>query len=203
VKGAVIGFLLDANIRRLTAGSKSLDDVMHAMFAKFSGERGFSGADFRMAVADAVGAAKAREMRAWLARVLETTAELDYADALAWFGLRLTPPAGAPRPYLGVVTQIQNGKTIVTGIRRGSPAADAGVSLLDEMAAINGEPFPEGRFGERLAQFSPGEKVTLTTTRRGMARTIDVVLALDPRHGWQLSLVPGARSPHLDTWLAQ
>ena len=36
VKGAVIGFLLDANVRRLTAGSKSLDDVMHAMFAKFS-----------------------------------------------------------------------------------------------------------------------------------------------------------------------
>ena len=28
VKGAVIGFLLDANVRRLTAGSKSLDDVM-------------------------------------------------------------------------------------------------------------------------------------------------------------------------------
>ena len=94
VKGAVIGFLLDANIRRLTAGSKSLDDVMHAMFAKFSSERGFSGADFRASVADAVGAAKAREMRAWLARALETTAELDYADALAWFGLRMTPPAG-------------------------------------------------------------------------------------------------------------
>ena len=203
VKGAVIGFLLDANVRRLTAGSKSLDDVMHAMFAKFSSERGFSGADFRALVADAVGAAKGREMRAWLARALETTAELDYADALAWFGLRMTSPAGTPRPYLGVTTRTENGKTIVTGIRRGSPAADAGMSLLDEIAAINGEPVPEGRFAERLARFSPGAKVTLTITRHGTARSIDVVLAVDPRHGWQLSPVPGAQSQHLDTWLAQ
>ena len=37
VKGAVIGFLLDANIRRLTTGSKSLDDVMRAMFCAVFG----------------------------------------------------------------------------------------------------------------------------------------------------------------------
>ena len=203
VKGAVIGFLLDANVRRLTAGSKSLDDVMHAMFAKFSSERGFSGADFRALVADAVGAPKDREMRAWLARALETTMELDYADALAWFGLQMTSPAGTPRPYLGVTTRTENGKTTVTGIRRGSPAADAGLSLLDEIAAINGEPMPEGRFAERLARFSPGAKVTLTITRHGTARSIDVVPAADPRHGWELSPLPGVRSEHLDTWLAQ
>ena len=190
-------------MRRLTEGSKSLDDVMHAMFTKFSSERGFSGADFRASVADAVGAAKGREVRAWLARALETTAELDYADALAWFGLRMTSPAGTPRPYLGVATRTENGKTIVAGIRRGSPAADAGVSLLDEIAAINGEPLPEGRFAERLARFSPGAKVTLTITRSGTTRSIDVVLAVDPRYGWQLSPVPGAQSQHLDTWLAQ
>ena len=203
VKGAVIGFLLDAHVRRLTAGSKSLDDVMRAMFAQFSSERGFSGADIRASVADAVGASKGREMRPWLARALETTAELDYAEAMAWFGLRMTPPAGTPRPYLGVATRTEKGKTIVTGIRRGSPAADAGMSLLDEISAINGEPVPEGLFVERLARFSPGAKVALTVTRNGTARSIDVVLVVDPRHGWQLSPVPGAPSQHLDTWLAQ
>ena len=45
--------------------------------------------------------------------------------------------------------------------------------------------------------------MTLTITRRGTARSIDVVLAVDPRYGWQLSPVPGARSQHPDTWLAQ
>ena len=150
VKGAVIGFLLDANIRRLTDGAKSLDDVMRLMYARFSGEKGFSREDVRAAVAEVVGPAHARDIRAWMARALETTAELDYADALAWFGLRMTPPPAAPRAYLGVATRTENGKTIVAGIRRGSPAASAGMSLLDEIAAINGEPLAAGQLTQRL-----------------------------------------------------
>ena len=64
----MIGFLLDANVRRLTAGSKSLDDIVHAMLAKFSSERGFSGADFRASVADAVVPQRAaRCARGWRA----------------------------------------------------------------------------------------------------------------------------------------
>ena len=42
VKGAVIGFVLDAKLRRLTNGAKSLDDVMRLMYSRFSGEKGFS-----------------------------------------------------------------------------------------------------------------------------------------------------------------
>lgn len=205
VKGAVIGFLLDANVRRVTAGSKSLDDVMRALFVRFSGERGFSGTDIRASVADVVGPAHGREVTAWLDRALDTTVELDYTDATAWFGLRITPPAGAPRAYLGVVTQTDDGKTIVTGVRRGSPAALAGISLRDEITAVNGDPVPEGQFAQRLARLSPGAKVSLAMTRHGNPRTVDVVLAIDPRHGWQLSPLPGAsaaQSQRLDIWLA-
>ena len=206
VKGAVIGFLLDANIRRMTGGSKSLDDVMRALFVKFSGDRGFSGADVRSVVADVVGATHGREVRTWLDRALETTAELDFADATAWFGLRITPPPNAPRAYLGVVTRAEEGKTIVTGIRRGSPAAISGMSLLDEITEINGDRVPDGQFAQRLGRLSPGSKLTLTLMRHGVSRTVEVVLAVDPRHGWQLSPIPGAtgtQSQRLDNWLAQ
>jgi predicted metalloprotease with PDZ domain len=40
VKGAVLGFLLDANIRQHTAGVRSLDDFMRLMLKRFSGEKG-------------------------------------------------------------------------------------------------------------------------------------------------------------------
>jgi predicted metalloprotease with PDZ domain len=204
VKGAVIGFLLDAHIRRLTDGVKSLDDVMRLMRSRFSGEQGFSREDVRAVVAEVVGTAHARSIRAWMDRALETTAELDPADALAWFGLRMTPPALAPRAYLGVTTRTEDGKTIITGIRRGSPAAAAGLSLLDEIEAINGEPLPAGELVKRLARLSPGSKITLAITRRDESHTSDVVLATDPGHGWQLSVSPGAmrlQSEHLDAWL--
>ena len=39
-------------------------------------------------MADVVGPAKSREARALMARALETTAELDYSEAMEWFGLR-------------------------------------------------------------------------------------------------------------------
>lgn len=148
----------------------------------------------------------ARDIRAWMTRALETTAELDHTDALAWFGLRVTPPASAPRAYFGVATRTENGKTIITGVRRGSPAAAAGLSLLDEIVAINGEPLAAGQLVQRLEQSSPGSTVTLAITRRDELRTMDIVLATDPGHGWQFSVSPGAtraQSGHLDALLTQ
>lgn len=206
VKGAVIGFLLDAHIRRLTNGARSLDDVMRLMYARFSGDRGYSREDIRDSVAEVVGPTHAREIRTWMTGALETTGELDYSDAMAWLGLRMTPPAEAPRPYLGVATQTQDGKTVVTSVRRGSPAAAAGISLLDEIVAINGEPLTAGQLGQRLGRFAPGSRVTLAMTRRGDPRNVEVVLATDPGHGWQLSVSPTAtrtQSQHLDAWLKE
>lgn len=46
-KGAVVGFLLDARIRRATDGRRSLDDVMRIAFDRFSGEKGYTSAEFR------------------------------------------------------------------------------------------------------------------------------------------------------------
>jgi predicted metalloprotease with PDZ domain len=206
VKGAVIGFLLDAHIRRLTDAAKSLDDVMRLMYSRFSGEKGFSREDVRAAVAEVVGNARARDIRAWIVRALETTAELDHADALAWLGLRMTPPASAPRAYLGVTTRTENGKTLIAGIRRGSPAAVAGLSLLDEIVAINGEPLAAGQLVQRLERATPGSKMTMAITRRNETRNMDIVVAIDPGHGWQFSVSPGAtpaQSEHLDAWLKQ
>ena len=201
VKGAVIGFLADAHIRRATGGSKSLDDVMRLMRSRFSGEKGFSREDVRAAVAEIVGPAHATGVRAWMAHALESTAELDYTDALAWFGLRMTPPADAPRAYLGVMTRVDNGKTTITGIRRGSPAAVAGMSLLDEIATVNGEPLA-GELARRLERLSPGSQVSVGIVRRDEPRVVDVVLATDPAHCCRLSVAP-TPSQRLDAWLAE
>ncbi len=41
-KGAVLGFLLDAKIRKATDGAKSLDDVMRTAYQRFAGTRGYT-----------------------------------------------------------------------------------------------------------------------------------------------------------------
>jgi predicted metalloprotease with PDZ domain len=204
VKGAVIGFLLDAYIRSTTNDARSLDDVMRVMRSRYSGQTGFSREDVRAVVAEVAGPSRARDARAWMTRVLETTTELDYAEALEWLGLRMTPPAAAPRAYLGIASRIDNGKTVISGIRRGSPAAAAGLSLLDEIVAINGEPLAAGQLAPRLESMTAGSKVTFAIGRGGSTRNLDVVLVTDPGHGWELSPLPiatRAQSQHLDAWL--
>jgi predicted metalloprotease with PDZ domain len=206
VKGAVVGFLLDANIRRLSQGTRSLDHVMRLMLKRFSGEKGFTREDVDTATAEIVGPAHEREIRAWLQRALETTAELDYTPALDWFGLRITSPSGTPRAWLGVTTRTENQRVVVAGIRRGSPAAAAGLSLLDEIVAIDGVNLPPGQLSQRLAQLTPGAKVTLSIARRDVARSIDVTLGADPAHGWVLSpslTATREQLQRLDGWAAR
>src|SRR5262249_49350010 len=48
-KGAIVGWLLDARIRKATEGKKNLDDVMKLAYQRHAGERGFTPEEFRKA----------------------------------------------------------------------------------------------------------------------------------------------------------
>lgn len=87
VKGPVVGFLLDARIRKATDGKKSLDDLMKLAYERYSGERGFTADEFRKTAEDVAGV----DLKEWFRKALASTEELDYTEALDWFGLRFAP----------------------------------------------------------------------------------------------------------------
>ncbi len=87
VKGPVVGFVLDARIRRATGGKKSLDDVMKLAYRRYSGERGFTPDQFRAVAEEVAGA----DLKEWFRKAISSTEELDYQEALDWFGLRFIP----------------------------------------------------------------------------------------------------------------
>ena len=84
VKGPVVGFLLDARIRRATDGKKSLDDLMRLAYERYSRERGFTPEQFRATAEEVAGV----DLEEWFRSAIGSTEELDYSEALAWFGLR-------------------------------------------------------------------------------------------------------------------
>jgi predicted metalloprotease with PDZ domain len=90
VKGQVIGFLLDARIRSATDGRRSLDDLMTLAYQRYGGERGFTPEELESTAEEVAEA----DLQAWFRTALETTEELDYAEALSWFGLRFAPGGG-------------------------------------------------------------------------------------------------------------
>jgi predicted metalloprotease with PDZ domain len=83
-KGPIVGFLLDARIRRMTGGKRSLDDVMRAAYARYAGTRGFTHSQF-IAVAERTAGGSLRE---FFRRAVFSTEELDYGEALDWYGLQ-------------------------------------------------------------------------------------------------------------------
>jgi predicted metalloprotease with PDZ domain len=173
------------------------------MYARFSGAKGFTPEDLRAAAAELAGPRAGAELRQWFALVLDSTQEMDYQEALDWFGLQFKPAPQKPRVWLGVRTRLDGQRTIVSEVRRGSPASDAGLDINDELVAVD-DVDVGGRLAERLATFTPGRKVALTIVRRGAAQRIDVTLGADPAEQW---LVAAGSDPtqdqnsHLKRWL--
>jgi predicted metalloprotease with PDZ domain len=90
-KGEVVGLLLDAHIRHLTNGTRSLDDVMRLTYQRYAGAQGFTADQLRETIEKVAGTS----VRDWLLVALASTAELDYTEALDWYGLRFTDTPGS------------------------------------------------------------------------------------------------------------
>ena len=89
-KGNVVAFLLDAHIRRLTNGSKSLDDGIRLAYTRYGGARGFTATELRTTFEEVAGA----NLKPWFLKAIGIAGELDYGEMLAWYGLRFAGGAG-------------------------------------------------------------------------------------------------------------
>ena len=204
-KGTVIAFLLDAKIRKATGGAKSLDDVMRLAYQKFAGPKGYTPEQFRAVAEEVAGTG----LKAFWESAVEGTSELDYAEALATYGLRFKPAAAAPadrpvRPWLGTTTRNDNGRLVITQAQRGSPADVAGLNVDDEILAIDDFRVRADRFENRLEQYRSGDKVTFLVARREQLVRVPVTFGTEPARTWRLEAAPVANEAQrrvLDGWL--
>ncbi len=90
-KGPIAGLVIDAHIRRLTNDRKSLDDVMHLAIARYSGARGYTPEEFLAIASEIAGA----DLSPLFHKLLATTDEVDYGEALEWFGLKFADPGSS------------------------------------------------------------------------------------------------------------
>jgi predicted metalloprotease with PDZ domain len=206
VKGAVVAFLLDLEIRRLTGNRRSLDDVMRAAFKRYAGARGFTDEEFRALAGEVAGASLA----AFFPSALDGTGELDYTSAFESLGLRFKTAESAPgkkpgRATLGVVTKMDGNRLVVAQVRRGTVAHEAGVNVDDEIIAIDDFRVRPDQLDGRMDQYIPGERVSLLVARRDRLLRLDLTLGLEPLKVWQLEMDPAgtpAQRALLDSWLS-
>ncbi|HEY0553936.1 MAG TPA: PDZ domain-containing protein [Thermoanaerobaculia bacterium] len=207
-KGEVVAFLLDARIRRATAGKKSLDDAMRLAYQRFSGEHGFRSEELRKTFEEVAGI----DLGGWLHEAVETPAELDYTEALDWYGLRFTEaepekkdePKELPAGWLGMDVAVQEGRLTVTAVKRGTPAFDAGVNVGDEILAVDDFRVPPEGLEGRLKFYRPGTQASLLVARRDLLVRLPITFGAKPKDVWKLEARPDAtpaQKAHLTAWL--
>ena len=165
-KGAILGLLLDLEIRKLSKGEKSLDDVMRYLYTDFyKKDRNYTPKDFQQVCEMMAGSS----LEQFFARYVRGREELDYNSALAAAGLRLDTTGAASKPvekaYLGADVAQESDRLMVRRVYTGSPAYEQGLNTGDQIVALDNMRANKDFFDARIAEKKPGELINLTIFR--------------------------------------
>jgi len=179
-KGALLGLLIDLEIRKRSGSAKSLDDAMRYLYTDFYQKgRNYSPEDFQKACELMAGS----KFDEFFSRYVRGREELDYDAGLNAAGLKLDTTSGGDQnraanqhPFLGADLSQQGERVMVSRVYAGSPAYEQGLNAGDSIAAIDGYRGSQSFIQARLDEKKPGEVVHLTIFRNDILRTIDVKL---------------------------
>ncbi len=178
-KGEVIGLMMDLEIVQATKGTKSLDDVMKAMYLQCKTlNRGYTDAEFKAMVEKISG----KSFTDFWAKYVNGTEPADYKTYFAYAGINVkNANEGVSVPYLGIASRKTEGKLYITAISRNSAAWVDGLNVNDELISLNDVPVqaPLDRMPE-LTSRKVGDVLKVTVIRDGITKNINVTLKANP-----------------------
>lgn len=178
-KGEIVGMLMDLEIANATKGTKSLDDVMKAMYlqCKLTG-KGYTDAEYKAMVEKISGIS----FTDFWAKYVNGTSPIEYSKYLGFAGIAVEDlNAGKNIPYLGIATKVTEGHILISAVSRNSGAWIAGLNVGDEVLSIDGvtaEPVVEKTssfIGKRA-----GDVITVKVKRDDRDMDIKVTLKVTP-----------------------
>ncbi len=196
-KGAILGALLDVEIRARTGGHKSLDDVMRLMYQRFYGApgatyylpgRGYEESDILSALNEVSGS----DFSDFFRRYIQGTDPLPYAETLAKAGLQLKSGAEDSEPSLGIQYRPANTGILITSVRPGGAADRAGLGRDDLLVAVDNFSLATESLADRLKIYPPGAEVPFTVQRHADREIVTVKLDPPRRDDYSIDDLPDA-----------
>jgi predicted metalloprotease with PDZ domain len=184
-RGAMLASILDAKIITKFKGKKSLDDFLQSLYKDFYKKlnRGFSEQEFEKALSDFMG----EDMSSFFKDYVNGTKVPDFASIFSPVGLKIDY-TGSKKPNFGTSLSTSDGKTIIKGIRAGSAAEDAGLSVNDEIIGIDGYRVNQSDVEGILASLSDGDQLDLLIAREDQLLEIKAIMTSYERPSYRFSI---------------
>jgi len=102
--------------------------------------------------------------------------------------------------------EARDGRLVVTEVKRGTPAWEAGVNVDDELVAIDDYRLPADGLDARLESYRPGDEASLLVARRERLLRLPVAFAEKPKPEWQPAVDPEAgeeAAARREAWLGE
>ncbi|MCY7387877.1 MAG: PDZ domain-containing protein [Burkholderiales bacterium] len=180
-KGAMIGLALDLTIRQRTQGSKSLDDVMRALWLKHGREGiGVPEGGVEEIAAHVTGL----DLKDFFARAVYGTADIDLVPLMDSVAINLAwripgkqkDDDPAPVTLGAKITAESNHDAKLAQVFDGGAGQAAGLSAGDVVVAVDGLRVSAMTLEKRLRSYPVGSNVALTVFRRDELMSFNVEL---------------------------
>lgn len=182
-KGSLVALALDLSIRLGTGNSKSLDDVMRALWHRY-GRDFYDGKNSGITDTEAeaiIEEISGLDLQEFFRKYIYGTVELPLADLFASFGISMNDANTDVKPGLDIRLKRSGSDCVVTHVFEGGAAHRAGISAGDVLLAIDGlrvaSENPAVNLEKQLSRYSIGEKVEVYVFRRDELMKFDVILA--------------------------
>jgi predicted metalloprotease with PDZ domain len=205
LKGGLVMFALDLQIRRRTEGARSLDDVLRALWQRYGKPDVPHPDELQPIFEEAAGLSLADVFD----KQIRGTEDPDLASELVHVGLELRqtfdPPTvadGAHAVWLGATAS----GTKVTGVFDGGPAHAAGLAPGDEVIALDGfRTTSEGDLRSLTGARRIGDKVLVHVFRRHRLVELCAVIGQAPPTRYEILGIaePGAAGARYTAWLGE
>ncbi|MEZ4923398.1 MAG: PDZ domain-containing protein [Crocinitomicaceae bacterium] len=180
-KGQILACMLDLYIINKFKAEKSLDDFMLKLFNDFyiMKDVGFTEEEFQSTLESFLG----EDMDWFFNDYVYGTKTIDYTKFFAGVGLdvRLNKTKAPAKPYLGIRTSDQGGRLIVTTVMAGSAAEEQGISVNDEIIAINGYRMDGNEFTNMTKDMKPGDQFEVMLSRDNLIKNYTITMGAQER----------------------
>lgn len=171
-KGQILAAMLDLHIIKKFNGEKSLDDFMQKLYTDFykKSDVGFTEDEFQTTLESFIG----EDMDWFIKNYVYDTETVDYKTFFDGIGVNIYNSTPGFEAFLGIRTRNSNGKLKITSVFKGSAAEAQGLSVNDELIAVNGFRVDDAEFKLLTGNLKTGDEFEVLLSRDNILKTYTV-----------------------------